>query len=439
MPRWMPKPRAWWASLVLGLALGCSPAPETRRAAAPGPLQLPQQVLPAQRQNPRIAPAALNFGPPPLEVIQRDASEASDPPPVPLPLDGPAPRPLRREPWENPVRPAAPSTREVVAPGPTRRLPPVDETDPLPPVPPLPSNEEPAAAPAREVAVTPEPTLRPEPRITLDPQAAAAVDFEARRLIGHALAMAQRGAHYSARAEMIEALRLIAESLDTAGHTRRHATALGRGLKALEEADEFLIDGGNLELDLDLSPLVRIHHTPVLKDRPLRNVTRLAAMQLYYDYARGQLTLASGGMASASDALYALARLQPSLRRNGASASTARSMVLYQAALAVDGRNHVAANELGVLLARCRQWREAEHVLLHAARSNALPEAWANLAAVHANLGESQLAQRAQQEATALAARLPEHRAANSASGGVIRWVDRRTFTALGGAPLGPR
>jgi hypothetical protein len=100
-------------------------------------------------------------------------------------------------------------------------------------------------------------------------------------------------------------------------------------------------------------------------------------------------------------------------------------MVFYQAALLVDGRNYMAANELGVLLARMGQWQHAREVLRHGVSVGHRPELWRNLARVHQELGELDWAASALGEAARAEQRL--YRTSGPAQlhngGGFVRWV----------------
>jgi predicted Zn-dependent protease len=73
-------------------------------------------------------------------------------------------------------------------------------------------------------------------------------------------------------------------------------------------------------------------------------------------------------------------------------------MVYQQAALAVDGRNYPAANELGNILTTFGQLPEARRILLHSVGTIPNPEGWHNLAAVHDRLGETELGAHARKQ-----------------------------------------
>src|SRR5207245_2382677 len=106
-----------------------------------------------------------------------------------------------------------------------------------------------------------------------------------------------------------------------------------------------------------------------------------------------------------------------------------QSIVFHQAALATDGGNWLAANELGVLYARYGQLVEARQLLVHSVTTHPHVEGWHNLAVVHRRLGETDLAQRAEAERQFLVQR-PEKSAESSTD--TVRWVDPKTFAASG-------
>jgi hypothetical protein len=111
-------------------------------------------------------------------------------------------------------------------------------------------------------------------------------------------------------------------------------------------------------------------------------------------------------------------------------------MVYHQAAMLVDPQNHLAANELGVLLARYEQWQEAKRVFLHSVAANPLPQTWHNLAVVHERLGEPSLAAQARFELNQVARQNPQ--AALPSRGPEVRWLSPAEFAATGEHPISP-
>ncbi|HVW39534.1 MAG TPA: hypothetical protein VHB99_19585 [Pirellulales bacterium] len=291
-----------------------------------------------------------------------------------------------------------------------------------------------AARPANLQPAQPPPGLLPP----LAPRSAEieAVAKQAERQVRRGYDLAARGAIFYARSQFIQALRTIAQALDAQDGTHRHSDALGAGLAALEEAEDFVPRGSNVEADLDVGLLVRGHRTPVMKDAPPAKLTALAAQQKYYTFAQEQLAIAAGHEEAGSMALFGLGKAYGTLgaqRSLQTVAAEPKAMVYHQAALAVDAGNYLAANELAVYEARYGRFESARALLEHCASLAPQAAVWKNLARVHRSLGEMQLAAAAEARAAdaerreqALAAK-PN---ANAAAPGDIQWVDATTFAA---------
>ncbi|MFI4875938.1 MAG: hypothetical protein ACIALR_11390 [Blastopirellula sp. JB062] len=262
----------------------------------------------------------------------------------------------------------------------------------------------------------------------LDQHAMTAIRGRAQSLVEHGLSLAQRGAFFSARAEFIQALRLLTQTLDTERHTHQYSEALGDGLLALEEASDFVPEGSRLEANINLRRLIQSHRTPILQNVDADQLTPLVAAQQYFSHAQDRLTFACGGIPEASSALYGLAKLQPYLK-NGSGGDKAligpRSIALHQSAFLADPKNILAANELGVLLARYGQLTDAKQVFINGLRQKSLADTWNNLAKVHEMLGEPSLAKLAREEAKYAA----DHGSVAPKSD-FVRWVSPDAFAA---------
>jgi len=203
--------------------------------------------------------------------------------------------------------------------------------------------------------------------------------------------LATKGATYSARGKFLTALQLIADALDARHNTQFHSRALSAGATALREADDFGHVDSSPSGNSDPASLAVSHVTPILKQSGPLTITRLQALQLYYSYATAQFAAAVGGIPEASNAIYYLGRLQPFLGGSvdrSAVLGEPKALALEQAALTVDPRNFRAANELGVLLARCGQLEPARKALLYSASIERHPEIFQNLAYVYRELGD---------------------------------------------------
>ena len=280
--------------------------------------------------------------------------------------------------------------------------------------------EQPIAAPQRQpTPAVHEPAVADEPRLEARPlvDPMHAVNAQAIREIRHAFSLAQRGAMFSARVELTQALRTITEALDLRDGSRKHTDALKRGFRALDEAKDFRQRG--LAEELDIEVLVAAHRTPVLKESDASRITPLVAVQKYLTYAQEQLVIAGDDQPTASLALYGLGRLQADLAVEQED-TLPHALVFHQAAVLVDEMNYKAANELGVLLANYGQYAQARNMLAHSVHVCPQPESWNNLAKVHQQLGETDLARRAANES--------QLAAGGNRNQGAVRWVDPATL-----------
>jgi tetratricopeptide (TPR) repeat protein len=258
-------------------------------------------------------------------------------------------------------------------------------------------------------------------------------------MIERANQMARKGMLFAARNELVQALELVAHANDVRHGTAQHAAALAAGLTALKEADDFSAQPGGDSARIAAQEIARSHRTTILHGAG--EFSPLVAQQHYYAFAQQQLSLALAGEPAAAKALYSLGKIQMALAGPASQTQSLhgpRAMVCYQAALAIDSRNYQAANELGVLLARYGQWTEARRALLHSVTIQPHVEGWHNLAAVHRRLGETELAQLAENERRLLASKPPARGASSAASSAekIVTWVDSQTFaTAAASTP----
>ena len=242
--------------------------------------------------------------------------------------------------------------------------------------------------------------------------------------------LATKGATYSARGKFLTALQLIADALDARHNTQFHSRALSAGATALREEDDFGHPGSSPAGDTDPVSLAASHVTPILKQSRPQSITRLQALQLYYSYATTQFAVAVGGIPEASSAICYLGRLQPFLGGSidrSATLAEPKALALEQAALSVDPRNFRAANELGVLLARCGQLEPARKALLYSASIERHPEIFQNLAHVYREMGDRS---DAQSMLTLAAEERRQQAAGHSRSGAppLVYLVDHKTF-----------
>jgi tetratricopeptide (TPR) repeat protein len=234
--------------------------------------------------------------------------------------------------------------------------------------------------------------------------------------------LAQHGAFFAARTEFIQVLRRVSQAKDAGSSSDDHARALAAGLRALDEADDFVPQGVQLEAELDVRKVASSHRTPVLRDYP-EEVLPQEAVVLYHSYAQQELSIAASGEQAGSMALYGLGKVYARLaeRRDDDVQYTRSAMTMYSAALDACPDNHMAANEMGVIL--CRTGHAAEAVERFTRAIDLAPNATAyhNLAVAQQKLGMAGQAAANEQESQRLAA-LDRSTGAISRRAGV-QWV----------------
>lgn len=273
------------------------------------------------------------------------------------------------------------------------------------------------------------PQIPPTQSIAQPPNAALAPVLDrAAQIADRGSSMAQRGMLFAARAEFIKSLQLVAQALDIQTRSDAHAAALESALAALEEVRDFASHTGRPGTG-KISEIASTHRTPLVKSLTVKEVlSPVVAQQMYLGFAQAQLVTAAGGQVVSSKTLYRLGRVESLLATHDGDSQALhapQAMVFFQSALATDGGNYLAANELAVLLTRYGQLAEARQLLLHSITVHPHVEAWHNLAAVHHRLGETDLAQRAQGERDLLA---KQNAARDQSLASKVRWVDPQTF-----------
>jgi tetratricopeptide (TPR) repeat protein len=217
--------------------------------------------------------------------------------------------------------------------------------------------------------------------------------------------LAQRGAFFAARTEFIQVLRRIAQAKDAVAGNDEHSRALAAGLRAMDEADDFVPAGAQLEAELDVRKAASSHRTPVVRDRK-ETVAPQDAVALYHSYAQEQLSKATLDERAGSMALYGLGRVYSQLaeRRDSDVQCVRSAMTMYCAALDACPDNNLAANELGVLL--CRSGHPAEAVTNFTRAIDVAPSAttYHNLAVAQQKMGLDAQSVANEQESQRLAA-----------------------------------
>ncbi|MBI3837948.1 MAG: tetratricopeptide repeat protein [Planctomycetia bacterium] len=280
---------------------------------------------------------------------------------------------------------------------------------------------------ASESALEPIPERSDLPWAHVDPRTPEmmAVAARADQRVQRGFQLAGRGAFYSARAEFVAAIQLIAQANDAQQNTRLYTKALTAGLVALRESADF-VRQNTANPDVDAARIIAGHKTPILKSARTPELTAMFAAQAYYNYAQEQLAAAAAQDPGSSMALYGLgkiAMLSAGVNKSQQLEHTAQAMSCYQASLMADPNNFRSANELGVLLAENGSLPQARDLLIRSVTISSQPATWQNLAVVHFRLGEEQLAEQARQRALAM-------QKGRSRLSPPVEWVDPATFAA---------
>jgi tetratricopeptide (TPR) repeat protein len=246
--------------------------------------------------------------------------------------------------------------------------------------------------------------------------------------------LAQRGALYAAQTEFIQVIRRIAQVHDSERGTDQHSRALAEGLRAIEEAADFVPTGAGLEGDLDVAIAASSHRTPLVRQSPA-SVAPHTAVALYHGFAQERMAKAVAGQQAGSMALFGLGKVNArrAERNDDDVLATRSAMTMYLAALAACPVNHLAANELGVLL--CRNGHAAEAVRLFEQTIDQSPSATAyhNLAVAQRKLGLVGQAAANQRESDRLAAWERATGAVSRRAG--VDWVPADQFALAAPSP----
>lgn len=257
--------------------------------------------------------------------------------------------------------------------------------------------------------------------------ARAALQEQVQRHTEKGMALAARGAFFSARREFETALYLIADAYDLVHQSDERRKALTAGLTAFQEVEDFCpaVSGIASQADTDVEKIAVIHRTPVVQQAS-KKLTAAEAVQAYFAFAQQQISRAVGDEPLAADALYGLARTyiciaSQSARPNGLQVP--KALALYRTAITAAPDHAQVANELAVLLARYGQWADAKQVLQSVSMEKRTPEMWHNLAVIHERLGEQQWAEEARAHQQAVARRLLQSHIPTETEGN-LQWYD---------------
>jgi len=227
--------------------------------------------------------------------------------------------------------------------------------------------------------------------------------------VQQAFALGRHGALHAARARFIGVMRKVALAKDAQQSTDAHATALAAGLRALEEAEDFVPRGGALDADLDVRTQAASHATPLYHSAAAGDATPRwtpphEAIARYHRYAQHKLARAVGQNQAGSMALHGLGKTYARLAEIEEKPLAKRSsLTMYRAAVEAHRGNYLAANELGVGLAKAGRYQAARQALEQAVAGGAKSTVYRNLAVVQEKLGQNQLAMAARVRADQLA------------------------------------
>lgn len=218
------------------------------------------------------------------------------------------------------------------------------------------------AQPAEPAAATlPQPTERAAAKLPF-PAHTSGLTAQLLPAVQRGHALAQRGAFFAARTEFIQVLRRVAQAKDATAGTDDFSAALAAGLRAMDEAEDFVPRGAQVEGELKVRSIASAHRTPVVRENDAAIVLPHEAVALYHGFAQERLGKAARDEQAGSMALYGLGRVNARLaeRSDEDVQYTRNAMTMYCAAIDASPSNNLAANELGVLL--CRSGHAAEAV-----------------------------------------------------------------------------
>jgi tetratricopeptide (TPR) repeat protein len=243
--------------------------------------------------------------------------------------------------------------------------------------------------------------------------------------IQHGYLLADRHAYYAAQQEFIQVLRMVSRTADAREQTTVRTTDLASGLRALEEAEDFVPTGTGLEADLNVAIIASAHRTSVMQDSQLAQIQPRQLMDRYFRFAQIKLAAAVSDDPDGSMALHALGKLQRRLSQlepKEHPLAHRQAFAFQQAALLSHRYNHLAAHELGVLLADAGRYPEAVSLLEQVAAKEPHSVVLRNLAQVQYKLGRAGLAAANDRQANLLASQSGDR-------GSKVQWVSPQEFS----------
>lgn len=216
--------------------------------------------------------------------------------------------------------------------------------------------------------------------------AAPSAEERASKHISYGKSLARRGSVFAARQELMQALRIIAESYDIQTRSRDYTGRLARGWRALQESDDFIAMDAQQQINMNLADILDTHATQIIDRKDWERLSPIEAMQAYYAFAEAQMLQAIGKSTVGSEALFAMGKLLTTAARFDASGKPqdrTKAMVMHQVALSADSDNYLSANELGVLLANNGRWKQALELFTRSLKIEQTAATWKNMAVAH--------------------------------------------------------
>jgi tetratricopeptide (TPR) repeat protein len=169
----------------------------------------------------------------------------------------------------------------------------------------------------------------------------------------------------------------------------------------------------------------------VLRDHPKEALPHEAAL-LYHEFAKERLSVAAAGEQTGSMALYGIGKVYTRMaeRRDDDVECVRSATTMYAAALAACPENHLAANELGVMLCKAGRSKEAVDQFQRTIDASPTATAYHNLAVAQQKAGLREAAAANELQSQRLAA---WERSTNAVSRRAqIEWMSPAEMAAVG-------
>ena len=241
--------------------------------------------------------------------------------------------------------------------------------------------------PALETAqscLPPEGLPLPTPSVTLHTTRLLEV---AQRSIVKSEQSLNRGATHTSRKYAIEAIQSVIAMRDAQAGGNQHSQQLERAFDAIRESKDFCGEFGTVDTSA-LQRMVTVHETVALKDQDLSDFTAFEATEVYLNYAKEQLVLATGGVREGSQALLLLGKVEFQIAEPGDAHATSVAVTVQRAAVEADQFYAVGYRVLGTSLLRLGLVEEAADCLIASLRIEPTRMAYESLLEVSRRLGD---------------------------------------------------